>query len=178
MVRSWRTIPSAGACYGNRSDSPWGTPAFYQSSQNSILILGSNIGANGLSRVRIGMSYTLAASYAVGTLFKLTTFLGSFLSAPVPVVYLSNSDDAGLYTTEMLVPPGKAAQDWELNVDNLIVSGLASGTVETDIPYATLSPFFGNTISFVIAEAGEIADDPGPGNRVFKQTAYALLTAY
>lgn len=119
-------------------------------------------------RRRFGISYVLRASYSTGTKFTLITYLGNFINSPIPNMYLSNTDDHSLYSNGF-----KSLQDWELNLDNLVVSGLSTGTVETDIPYATLSPFFGSTISFVLAESDDVDNIVGTKN--FKQTAIPVL---
>ncbi len=132
-----------------------GTQILSGGTQNNFVNVGKEetFGAPSVVfRERLGATFKLDGAYAPTTLFSFrsifTFWQGQATVEPYMLfLYLSNTDDAALYSTMT----GKTAWDWEDNLDTLI-GQFATNVLDQSIqiPYATLSPFFGGNVSFVM----------------------------
>ncbi len=171
-------IPVYISAIGLREDNPFGTALHYYSFVivPPNLVVPSNIGQSSvgvIARVRFGFSLALAGTYPVGTVFTLNVILTDFNSSPAPKLYLSSTDDHTLYSSSF----PRLGQDWELHTDILLASGLLSGVNSIDIPYATLLPHFGQTVSFLLGEHSEF-NDIEKTNRRFELASLLGGTVY
>lgn len=111
------------------------------------------------NRQRIGATYKLRASYAIGTTFQLEW--GSIITNTFahPTFAISATDQSGNYPAAGANPSTKIAWDWENSWSAVLDRGFIGGTslVRIPIPYATLSPFFGLNVSIIVVEYNEIA---------------------
>ncbi len=123
-------------------------------------------------RYRLGITFQLSPSYSANTQFRLYVPAVSFfndLEPWTPRIYLSNTDDASLYTSQQ----NKAAWDWESNL-NVLIGGFPYGSLANYIPitYAMLSPRFNARASFILGSDKEFS---GTGATGGIGNAYAQL---
>ncbi len=126
-------LNAAFTCDSSRLDNPFGT----QQANPRV------------NRDRVGATFILG-TYSIGTTFTLSWQLSpnAITAGYLPAVYLSAADNHGLYTNSST----KTVWDWEADLGSLLGVLAANDTLvhTINIPYATLSPFFGTNISLVL----------------------------
>lgn len=151
------SLSPIASCSSVRFDGPFGTQALLQTSIPSTGIVGQKLNQTIMSpqfgdveRWRAGESFALDG-YSPGQTFELTVHTSPTIAFDLEV-FLSSTDDSGLYSTDA----AKSGWDWEANLAASLGTVGPSGGVLT-IPYATISPRFYNNCSFIIGAPDDFA---------------------
>lgn len=134
----------------------------------------------GLTRIRGGVSWALASSYAGATSAVIKVVMGGSVveESLFPLVYLSSSDDSGLYT-----PSGttsKSNWDWENHLDTQLTTAFgpldisSSATQELIIPFSAINAALGTHISVVLCGSSEVFGSGTYANSTWQPNTFAL----